>query len=154
MTFLLCDPGWYVQRTRCPELMGRKNTHTHTHECSYLIAARERPRAGSKQMATYQAVVAQTQSKQQLIKFVLLSCYTNLVCSRRSLAPTHYIHDASSMNAVWLTHTQRRPQTALLLLLSFFMLLFLSFFVFGFVFILSLELCRFCPDVSCPKKTY
>ena len=26
------------------------------------IAARERPRAGSKQMATYQAVVAQTQS--------------------------------------------------------------------------------------------
>ena len=32
------------------------------HAWSYLIAARERPRAGSKQMATYQAVVAQTQS--------------------------------------------------------------------------------------------
>ena len=31
-------------------------------QSSCLIAARERPRAGSKQMATYQAVVAQTQS--------------------------------------------------------------------------------------------
>ena len=30
MTFLLCDPGWYVQRTWCPERMGRKHTHTHT----------------------------------------------------------------------------------------------------------------------------
>ena len=30
-TFLLCDPGWYVQRTWCPEWMGRKHTHTHTH---------------------------------------------------------------------------------------------------------------------------
>ena len=60
-------------------------------QSSCLIAARERPRAGSKQMATYQAVVAQTtQSKQQLIKFVLLSCSTNLVCSSRSLAPTNY----------------------------------------------------------------
>ena len=29
MTFLLCDPGWYVQRTLCPEWMGRKHTqHT------------------------------------------------------------------------------------------------------------------------------
>ena len=31
-------------------------------ELSNNIAAREHPRAGSKQMATYQAVVAQTQS--------------------------------------------------------------------------------------------
>ena len=30
VTFLLCDPGWYVQRTWCPEWMGRKHTHTHT----------------------------------------------------------------------------------------------------------------------------
>ena len=29
--FLLCDPGWYVQRTSCPEQMGRKHTHTHTY---------------------------------------------------------------------------------------------------------------------------
>ena len=28
VTFLLCDPGWYVQRTWCPEWMGRKHTHT------------------------------------------------------------------------------------------------------------------------------
>ena len=27
---ILCDPGWYVQRTLCPEWMGRKHTHTHT----------------------------------------------------------------------------------------------------------------------------
>ena len=85
-------------------------------QSSCLIAARERPRAGSKQMATYQAVVAQTQSS---------SSSSNLCCSvatqtwsahvSRSLL--HTIHDASSMNAVWRTHTQRRPQTALLLLL-------------------------------------
>ena len=25
VTFLLCDPGWYVQRTWCPERMGRKH---------------------------------------------------------------------------------------------------------------------------------
>ena len=32
VTFLLCDPGWYVQRAWCPEWMGRKHTqHTHTH---------------------------------------------------------------------------------------------------------------------------
>ena len=28
-TFLLCDPGWYVQRNWYPEWMGRKHTHTH-----------------------------------------------------------------------------------------------------------------------------
>ena len=56
------------------------------------IAAREHPHAGSKQMATYQAVVAQTQSSSSSSNlFVLLSCYINLVCSsRRLLAPTHY----------------------------------------------------------------
>ena len=27
VTFLLCDPDWYVQRTWCPEWMGRKHTH-------------------------------------------------------------------------------------------------------------------------------
>ena len=29
-------------------------------------------------------------AEEQLIEFVLLSCYTNLVCSCRPLAPTHY----------------------------------------------------------------
>ena len=28
---ILCDPGWYVQRTWCPEWMERKHTHTHCH---------------------------------------------------------------------------------------------------------------------------
>ena len=79
-------------------------------QSSCLIAAKERPRAGSKQMATYQAVVAQTLSS---------SSSSNLCCSvatrtwfahvARSLV--HTIHYASSMNAVWRTNTQRRPQT-------------------------------------------
>ena len=87
-------------------------------QSSCLIAARERPRAGSKQMATCQAIVAQTQSS---------SSSSNLCCSvatqtwsahvARSLL--HTIHYASSMNTVWRTHTQRRPQTALLLLLLY-----------------------------------
>ena len=65
----------------------------HVRSCLIIIlniTARDNPRGGSKQMATYQAIVAQTQSSSS-IKFVLLSCYTNLVCSsRRLLAPTHY----------------------------------------------------------------
>ena len=84
-----------------------------------LIAARERPRAGSKQMATYQAVVTQTQSS---------SSSSNLCCSvatqtwsvHVACSLLHTIHYASSMNAVWRTPIQRRPQTALLLLLYIF----------------------------------
>ena len=84
-----------------------------------LIAARERPRAGSKQMATYRAVVAQTQSS---------SSSSNLCCSVATqtwsthvpCSPLHTIHYASSMNAVWRTPIQPRPQTALLLLLYIF----------------------------------
>ena len=81
------------------------------------IAAREHPRAGSKQMATYQAVVAQTQSS---------SSSSNLCCSvatqtwsahHVACSLLHTIHHASSMNAVWRTPIQPRPQTALLLLL-------------------------------------
>ena len=38
---ILCDPGWYVQRTWCPEWM--ENTHTHTlqniHRCIHSSAA-------------------------------------------------------------------------------------------------------------------
>ena len=87
-------------------------------QSSCLTAARECPRAGNKQMATYQAVVAQTQSS---------SSSSNLCCSvatqtwsahvARSLL--HTIHYASSVNALWRTHTQRRPQTALMLLLLY-----------------------------------
>ena len=72
------------------------------------IAAREHPRAGSKQMATYQAVVAQTQSS---------SSSSNLCCSvttqtwsahHVACSFLHTIHYASSMNAVWRTPIQPR----------------------------------------------
>ena len=92
----------------------------HVRNCLIIIlniAAREHPRAGSKQMATYQAVVAQTQSS---------SSSSNLCCSvatqtwsvhHVACSLLHTIHYASSMNAVWRTPIQPRPQTALLLLL-------------------------------------
>ena len=84
-----------------------------------LIAARERPRAGSKQMATYQAVVAQTQSSSSSSSLCCsvapLTWSAHLACSL-----LHTIHYASSMNVVWRTPIQPRPQTALLLLLYIF----------------------------------
>ena len=88
----------------------------HVRSCLIIIlniAAREHPRAGSKQMATYQAVVAQTQSS---------SSSSNLCCSvatqtwsahHVACSLLHTIHYASSMNAVWRTPIQPRPQTAL-----------------------------------------
>ena len=95
----------------------------HVKSCLIIIlniAAREHSRAGSKQMATYQAVVAQTQSS---------SSSSNLCCSvatqtwsahHVACSLLHTIHYASSMNAVWRTPTiQPRPQTALLLLLLY-----------------------------------
>ena len=94
----------------------------HVRSCLIVIlniAAREHPRAGSKQMATYQAVVAQTQSS---------SSSSNLCCSvatqtwsahHVACSLLHTIHYASSMNAVWRTPIQPRPQTALLLLLLY-----------------------------------
>ena len=68
-------------------------------ELSNNIAAREHPCAGSKQMATYQAVVAQTQSS---------SSSSNLCCSvatrtwsaHVACSLLHTIHYASSLNAV------------------------------------------------------
>ena len=88
-------------------------------ELSNNIAAREHPRAGSKQMATYQAVVAQMQSS---------SSSSNLCCSvatqtwsaHVACSLLHTIHYASLMHAVWRTPIQPRPQTALLLLLYIF----------------------------------
>ena len=94
----------------------------HVRSCLIIIlniAAREYPRAGSKQMATYQAVVAQTQSS---------SSSSNLCCSvatqtwsahHVACSLLHTIHYASSMNAVRRTPIQPRPQTALLLLLLY-----------------------------------
>ena len=94
----------------------------HARSCLVIIlniAAREHPRAGSKQMATYQAVVAQTQSS---------SSSSNLCCSvatqtwsahHVACSPLHTIRYASSMNAVWRSPIQPRPQTALLLLLLY-----------------------------------
>ena len=94
----------------------------HVRSCLKIIlniAAREHPRAGSKQMATYQTVVAQTQSS---------SSSSNLCCSvatqtwsahHVACSLLHTIHYASSMNAVWRTPIQPRPQTALLLLLLY-----------------------------------
>ena len=94
----------------------------HVRSCLIIIlniAAREHPRAGSKQMATYQAVVAQTQSS---------SSSSNLCCSvaTQTWSAHHVacsllrtIHYASSMNTVWQTPIQPRPQTALLLLLLY-----------------------------------
>ena len=114
--------SWSSSCERTSPRCGRKHVATYQAvaqtQSSCLIAARERPRAGSEQMATYQAVVAQTQSS---------SSSSNSCCSvatqtwyahvARSLL--HTIHYASSMNAGWRTHTQRRPQTALLLLLLY-----------------------------------
>ena len=96
----------------------------HVRSCLIVIlniAARKHPRAGIKQMATYQAVVvvAQTQSS---------SSSSNLCCSvatqtwsahHVACSLLHTIHYASSMNAVWRTPMQHRPQTALLLLLLY-----------------------------------
>ena len=99
----------------------------HVRSCIIVIlniAAREHPRAGIKQMATYQAVVAQTQSS---------SSSSNLCCSvaTQTWSPHHVacsllhtIHYASSMNAVWRTPIQPRPQTALLLLLLLYVHIF------------------------------
>ena len=96
------------------------NGTRHVRSCLIIIlniAAREHPRAGSKQMATYQVEVAQTQSS---------SSSSHLCCSvatqtwsthHVSCSLLHTIHYASSMNAVWRTPIQPRPQTALLLLL-------------------------------------
>ena len=93
----------------------------HVRSCLIIIlniAAREHPRAGSKQMATYQAVVAQTQSSSSSSN-LCCSVATQTTWSAHHVACSllHTIHYASSMNAVWRTPIQPRPQTALLLLL-------------------------------------
>ena len=115
--------SWSSSCERTPPRCGRKQMATHQAvaqtQSRRLIAERERPRAGIKQMATYQVVVAQTESS---------SSSSNLCCSvatqtwsaHVTCSLLHTIHYASSMNAVWCTPIQRRPQTALLLLLYIF----------------------------------
>ena len=115
--------SWSSSCERTSPRCGRKQMTTYQavaqtqNRC--LIAARERLRAGSKQMATYQAEVAQTQSS---------SSSSNLCCSvatqtwsaHVACSLLHNTHYASSINAVWRTSIQPRPQTALLLLLYIF----------------------------------
>ena len=87
------------------------------------IAARKHPRAGSKQMmATYQAVVAQTQSSSSSSS-LCCSVHTQTWSAHHVACSLLYtiIHYASSiMNAVWhISIIQPRPQIALLLLLLY-----------------------------------
>ena len=95
----------------------------HVRSCLIIIlniAAREHPRAGSKQMATYQAVVAQTQSSSSSSSNLCCSVATQTWSAHHvACSLLHTIHYASSMNAVWRTPIQPRPQTALLLLLLY-----------------------------------
>ena len=95
----------------------------HARSCLIIIlniAAREHPRAGSKQMATYQAVVAQTQSSRSSSN-LCCSVHTQTWSAHHVTCSLLYtIHYASSMSAVWRTPIiQPRPQTALLLLLLY-----------------------------------
>ena len=110
--------SWSSSCEKTSPRCGRKQMATYQAvaqtQSSCLIAARERPRAGSKQMATYQTVVAQMQSSSSSSN-LCCSVATHLVCSRCLLAPTHY--PLCIMNECWRTPIQRRPQTALLLLL-------------------------------------
>ena len=94
----------------------------HVRSCLKIIlniAAREHPRAGSKKIATYQAVVAQTQSSSSLSNLCCSVATQTWSAHHVACSLLHTIHYASSMNAVWRTPIQPRPQTALLLLLLY-----------------------------------
>ena len=95
----------------------------HVRTCLIIIlniAAREHPRAGSKQMPTYQAVVVgQTQSSSSSSHLCCSVATQTWSAHHVACSLLHTIHYASSMNAVWCTPIQPRPQTALLLLLSY-----------------------------------
>ena len=91
----------------------------HVRSCLTIIlniAARGHPRAGSKQMTTYQAVVAQPQSSSSSSNLCSTQTWSahHVACSL-----LHTIYYAPSTNAVWCTPIQPRPQTALLLLLLY-----------------------------------
>ena len=88
-------------------------------ELSNNIAAREHLRAGSKHMATYQAVVVQTQSSRSSSN-LCCSVATQTWSAHVACSLLHTIHYASLMHAVWRTPIKPRPQIALLLLLYTF----------------------------------
>ena len=116
--------SWSSSCERTSPRCGRKHMVTYQAvvaqtQSSCLIAARERPRAGSKQMATCQAVVAQMQSSSSSSSLCCSVVATQTWSAHVARSLLHTIHYASSMNAVWRTHTQRRPQTVLLLLLLY-----------------------------------
>ena len=115
--------SWSSSCERTSPRRGRKQMATYQAmaqtQSRCLIAARERPRAGSKQMTTYQAVVAQTQSSSSSSN-LCSSVATQTWSAHVACSLLHTIHYASSMNAVWRTPIQPRPQTALLLLLYIF----------------------------------
>ena len=71
---------------------------------SCLIAARERPHAGSKQMTTYQAIVAQTQSSNSSSNGCC-SVATQTWSAHVARSLLHTIHYASSMNCCCVAHT-------------------------------------------------
>ena len=114
--------SWSNSCERTSPRCGRKQMATYLAvaqtQSRCLIAAREPPRAGSKQMATYQAVVAQTQSSSSSLN-LCCSAATQTWSAHVASSLLHTIHYASSMNAVWRTPIQPRPQTALLLLLLY-----------------------------------
>ena len=94
----------------------------HVRSCLIIIlniAAREHPRAGSKQMATYQAVVAQTQNSSSSLNLCCSVATQTWSAHHVACSLLHTIHYTSSMNAVWCTPIQPRPQIALLLLLLY-----------------------------------
>ena len=111
---ILCSAGNHFLGSRPPP--GTR----HARSCLIIIlniAAREHPRAGSKQMATYQAVVAQTQSSSSSSNFCCSAATQTWSAHHVACSLLHTIHYPSSMNAVWRTPIQPRPHTALLLLL-------------------------------------
>ena len=96
----------------------------HVRSCLIIIlniAAREHQCADSKQMATYQAVVVAQMQSSSSSSNLCCSVATQTTWSAHHVACSllHTIHYASSMNAVWRTPIQPRPQTALLLLLLY-----------------------------------
>ena len=70
-------------------------------------------------MATYQAVVAQTQRSSSSSN-MCCSVATQTWSAHVACSLLHTTYYASSMNAVWRTPIQPRPQTALLILLYIF----------------------------------
>ena len=114
--------SWSSSCERTSPRCGRKQKATYQAvaqtQSRCLVAARERPRAGSKQMATHQAVVAQTQSSRSSSN-LCCSVATQTWSAHVACSLLHTIHYASSVNAVWRTPIQPRPQTTLLLLLLY-----------------------------------